>query len=46
MKIDQNSTGDLNRSFKYKVIASSRGNVDRIEFAFNYYDKFLEFLKM
>lgn len=42
MKIGQNSTGDLNRSFKYKVIAGSRGNVDRIEFAFNYYWKFLD----
>ena len=42
MKIGQNSSGDLNRSFKYKVIAASRGNVDRIEFAFNYYGKFLD----
>jgi len=41
MKIGQNSSGDLNRSFKYKVIAGSRGNVDRIEFAFNYYGKSL-----
>jgi len=40
MKIGQNSSGDLNRSFKYKVIAGSLGNVDRIEFAFNYYGKF------
>ena len=40
MKIGQNSSGDLNRSFKYKVIAGSRGNVDRIEFAFRYYGKF------
>ena len=40
MKIGQNSSGDLNRSFKFKVIAGSRGNVDRIEFAFNYYGKF------
>jgi hypothetical protein len=42
MKIGQNSSGDLYRSFKYKVIAGSRGNVDRIEFAFNYYGKFLD----
>ena len=42
MKIGQNSSGDLTRSFKYKVIAGSRGNVDRIEFAFNYYGKFLD----
>lgn len=41
MKIGQNSSGDLNRSFMFKVIAGSRGNVDRIEFAFNYYGKFL-----
>ena len=40
MKIGQNSSGDLNRSFKYKVIAGARGNEDRIEFAFNYYGKF------
>jgi hypothetical protein len=45
MKIGQNSSGDLNRSFKYKVIAGSLGNVDRFEFAFNYYGKFhLKFL--
>jgi hypothetical protein len=42
MKIGQNSSGDLNRSFKFKVIAGSRGNVDRIEFAFRYYGKFLD----
>ena len=42
MKIGQNSSGDLNRSFKYKVIAGARGNVERIEFAFNYYGKFLD----
>ena len=46
MKVGQNSSGDLNRSFKFKVIAGSRGNVDRIEFAFNYYGKFLEIIKM
>ncbi|MCX6250012.1 MAG: hypothetical protein NTX61_04595 [Bacteroidetes bacterium] len=42
MKIAQNSSGDLYRSFKFKVIAASGGNVDRIEFAFNYYGKFLD----
>ena len=42
MKIGQNSSGDLHRSFKYKVIAGARGNVERIEFAFNYYGKFLD----
>jgi hypothetical protein len=41
MKIGQNSSGDLYQSFKYKVIAGSRGNVDRIDFDFNYYEKFL-----
>ena len=41
MKIGQNSSGDLNQSFKFKVISGSRGNVDRIEFGFNYYGKFL-----
>ena len=40
MKIGQNSSGDLNRSFKYKVVSGALGNVDRIEFAFNYYGKF------
>jgi len=42
MKIGYNSSGDLNRSFKYKVLNGSRGNVDRIEFAFHYYGKFLD----
>jgi hypothetical protein len=42
MKIGQNSSGDLYRSFKFKVIAASGGNVDRIEFAFTYYGKFLD----
>jgi hypothetical protein len=42
MKIGQNSSGDLYRSFKFKVIAGAEGNVDRIEFAFNYYGKFLD----
>jgi hypothetical protein len=37
MKIGQNSSGDLNRSFKFKIIAGSRGSVDRMEFAVNYY---------
>jgi len=41
MKIGQNSSGDLNRSFMYKVITGSHGKVDRIEFAFNYYGKSL-----
>ena len=42
MKIGLNSYGDLNRSFKYKMIAGSRGNVDRMEFVFNCYRKFLD----
>jgi len=33
MKIGQNSYGDLNRSFKYKVIAISSENEDQIKFA-------------
>jgi hypothetical protein len=40
MKIGQNSSGDISGSFKYKVIAITGGNVDRIEFAFNYSGKF------
>jgi hypothetical protein len=42
MKISQSSSGDLNRSFKFNMIAGSRGNMDQIEFAFNYYGKFLD----
>jgi len=42
MKIGQNSSGNLYRSFKFKVIAGAQGKVDRIEFAFNYYGKFLD----
>jgi hypothetical protein len=43
MKIGQNSSGDLYRSFKFKVIAASGGNLDRIEFAFNYFSKLWNF---
>lgn len=42
LKIGQNSSGDLYRSFQFKVIAGTGGNVDRIEFAFRYYGKFLD----
>jgi hypothetical protein len=42
LKIGQNSSGDLYRSFKFKVIAGAQGNVDRIDFAFLYYGKFLD----
>ena len=42
MKVGQNSSGDLYLSFKFKVIAGTQGNVDRIEFAFKYYGKFLD----
>ena len=36
MKIGQNSSGDPNRSFKFIVIAGTRGNMDLIEIAFNF----------
>jgi hypothetical protein len=42
LKVGQHSSGDLYRSFQFKVIAGSGGNVDRIEFAFRYYGKFLD----
>ena len=42
MKVGQSSSGELYRSFQFKVIAASGGNVDRIEFAFRYYGKFLD----
>ncbi|MEI6682522.1 MAG: hypothetical protein WCO44_07830 [Bacteroidota bacterium] len=40
MKIGHNSSGALNWSFKYKVIAGAVRNVDRIEFAFTCYGKY------
>jgi len=42
LKVGQYSSGDLFRSFQFKVIAGASGNVDRIEFAFRYYGKFLD----
>lgn len=34
--------GMLEESFKHEVIANAAGNVSRIEFAFNYYGKFVD----
>jgi hypothetical protein len=42
LKIGRHSSDDLFRSFQIKVIAGAGGNVDRIEFAFKYYGKFLD----
>ena len=42
MKIGQNSSGELFRSFQYNVLASSGGDVQKIEFAFRYYGKFVD----
>jgi hypothetical protein len=42
MKIGQHSSGELFRSFKYNVLASSGGDVQKIEFAFRYYGKFVD----
>ncbi len=42
MKIGKRSSGELFRSFQYKVIGSAGGDIQRIEFAFNYYGKFVD----
>ena len=42
LKIGQHSSCDLYKSFQFKVMASAGGNVERIEFAFRYYGKFLD----
>lgn len=42
MKVGKRSSRELYRSFQFKVIAASGGSVDRIEFAFRYYGKFLD----
>jgi len=42
LKASQRSSGDLFRFFQFKIIAGAGGNVDRIEFAFRYYVKFLD----
>jgi hypothetical protein len=42
MKIGQHSSGELFRSFQYNVLASSGGDVQKIEFAFRYYGKFVD----
>ena len=35
-------SGQLEESFKHEVITNAAGNVERIEFAFNYYGKFVD----
>ena len=42
LKIGQHSSGELFRSFQYNVLASSGGDVQKIEFAFRYYGKFVD----
>jgi len=42
MKIGQYSSGELFRSFQYNVLASSGGDVQKIEFAFRFYGKFVD----
>lgn len=42
LKIGKHSSGELFRSFQYKVIGSAGGDIQRIEFAFNYYGKFVD----
>jgi hypothetical protein len=42
MRIGQHSSGELFRSFQYNVLASARGDVQKIEFAFRYYGKFVD----
>jgi hypothetical protein len=42
LKVGQHSSDELFRSFQFKVISGAGGNVDRIEFAFRYYGKFLD----
>lgn len=42
LKIGKHSSGQLFRSFHYKVIGSAGGDIQRIEFAFNYYGKFVD----
>jgi hypothetical protein len=42
LKIGLHSSGELFRSFQYNVLASSGGDVQKIEFAFRYYGKFVD----
>lgn len=42
MNIGQMSSGELLRSFQYKVLAGAGGDVLKIEFAFKYYGKFVD----
>ena len=42
LKIGQYSSGELFRSFQFKVIGSAGGDIQKIEFAFNYYGKFVD----
>lgn len=42
LKIGQHSSGELFRSFQYSVLASAGGDVQKIEFAFRYYGKFVD----
>ena len=42
LKIGKRSSGELFRSFQYKVVGSAGGDIQRIEFAFHYYGKFVD----
>jgi hypothetical protein len=42
MKIGHHSSGELFRSFQYNVLASAGGDVQKIEFAFRFYGKFVD----
>jgi hypothetical protein len=42
MKIGQHSSRELFRSFQYNVQASAGGDVQKIEFAFRFYGKFVD----
>jgi hypothetical protein len=42
LKIGQHSSGELFRSFQFRVLASAGGDVQKIEFAFRYYGKFVD----
>jgi len=42
IKIGQHSSGELFRSFQYNVLASSGWDVQKFEFAFKFYGKFVD----
>jgi hypothetical protein len=42
MKIGGHSSGELIRSFQYSVLESAGGDVQKIEFAFKFYGKFVD----